>query len=156
MNTIQKILAESTRRRLKQAALERAAALPQGRLTKWINGQGEPTASQIWRIAQVLGVPVDYLLDDAQVEPQTPTLTPDEQAVIRLLRALGLGGDEALRRLVVSTTVDSADAATPPVPQFRPGDEVPFRYAHEAPGPGRTQSERESHGSRRGQDRKSG
>lgn len=65
-----------------QGALERQAALPENRISKW-RDVGEPTISQGLRIAKVLGIPLDYLADDTQDEPPPSTeLSQDEQLAL--------------------------------------------------------------------------
>jgi transcriptional regulator with XRE-family HTH domain len=77
MRILEKILESARRKGVGQLALERAADLPKNRISKWKDGVGEPTAAQALRIARVLGVPVEYLADDAMDEPPAPDVPQD-------------------------------------------------------------------------------
>lgn len=101
--TIDRMVAKITdlirRRGMTQEAFERATALPRNRVSKWVSGQGEPTARQLWRIAQALGTTLEYLLDDSALESELAPRT-DMELAYALVRKLG--GDEAIRRLTRS------------------------------------------------------
>lgn len=63
--------------------------LAANRISKWASGQGEPTGRQYLRMARVLGVPVEYLIDDEMaVPPLTPT-TEMEHRVWDVVREIG-------------------------------------------------------------------
>jgi transcriptional regulator with XRE-family HTH domain len=106
---------------LTQAALEKLVGLSENKISKW-KQKGEPRASEALRMARTLGVPVEYLIDDAMDEPGgEPGLTADERTIVDLFRVLGIGKLEAMRRLTATPAgyVESADAtireAAPPV-----------------------------------------
>jgi transcriptional regulator with XRE-family HTH domain len=61
MNMIDKILRRLEEMDMDQGELESAA----NRISKWKGGTGEPTASQAFKMARVLRLSLDYLLDDA-------------------------------------------------------------------------------------------
>lgn len=85
-----------------QGEFESLAALPQGRISKWKAGKGEPTAKQALQMARLLNVTVEFLIDPALEQPLVPeilTLEEDERAVLDLYHALDLGRREAMRRL---------------------------------------------------------
>lgn len=96
---IEKVVRMLAARGLAQNELERMAGLSANRISKWKNKQGEPTARNIYRIARALGVPVDWLCDDAAPqEPPAAVLDDREQTLLRQIRLLGV--DEAERRLL--------------------------------------------------------
>jgi transcriptional regulator with XRE-family HTH domain len=83
-----------------QAAVERAAGLPQNRIAKWRHGHGEADASQALRIARLFGVDVEWLADDNADWPPRPRISPEDQAeILQLIRTLGLSPAEAIRAL---------------------------------------------------------
>lgn len=86
-------------RGIKQAAFERAAILSENRISKWKNGQGEPSASESLRMARILGVSVEWLIDDEKAYPAPQESVEWERSVLDLIQALGLDKQEALRRL---------------------------------------------------------
>jgi transcriptional regulator with XRE-family HTH domain len=101
----------------KQNAFEKAAVLAENRLSKWKDGQGEPTLRQASRMARLLGVPLEYLADDELEDPPAgPGLTDDERAILDLYRALGLDRAEGLRRLATPSAPGGQMAAGPARP----------------------------------------
>jgi transcriptional regulator with XRE-family HTH domain len=82
---------------LDQGGLEVAARLPQGRISKWKAGKGEPTAAQALRIARVLRVGVEYLVDDDLTEV-VPAISEEDQRILDLAHELGF--KRAQRRLL--------------------------------------------------------
>lgn len=97
-----------------QSALEKAAMLSPNRISKWKGGQGEPTARQALRMAQLLELPVAYLIDDDQAQPEATPLNDLEREIWRMVRMLG--GDEAYRRLI-QAPVDMTPHMLPPPPR---------------------------------------
>lgn len=116
-------------RGLTQTAVETAAHLSANRISKWAGGQGEPTARQALRLAQIFGVPVAYLIDDSldDLPEPPPPLSDDERAVLELFQALELGRKEALRRLASPVV---SDAAGPPRSPAEPPAPEPTRPPH--------------------------
>lgn len=98
MNVLEKILAAARREGMNQAAFERWAGLPQGRVSKWRGGQSEPTWAQIVGWAREFGLSLDFLADDDLDSPPPPEITDEERAVLRMVRRIGV--DEAERRLL--------------------------------------------------------
>lgn len=47
---------------ISQATLAKAVGYTQRAVSKWVNGQAEPTATAIFRCAKYFGVSSDYLL----------------------------------------------------------------------------------------------
>lgn len=85
---------------MSQAALERSALLSANRISKWKDEKGEPTGRQALRIARLLDVPVEYLLDDDMEEPPAlERLSPAEERAVEMVRALGLGVQDVIRGL---------------------------------------------------------
>lgn len=82
-----------------QGAVESAAGLPAGRISRWAKGTGEPKASQVVRLAKCLHVDVRYLLDDS-IDKPIPDLNDVESRIIWLSRQIGY--DTAIRRLTVA------------------------------------------------------
>lgn len=129
VSKIRKLIEE---RGLTQGAVETAAHLPANRISKWAGGQGEPTARQALRLAQILGVPVGYLIDDAidALPEPPPALSEDEQAVLELFQALELNRKEALRRLASPVPPKADEGETKPrkvpgsVREFTQGDDA--------------------------------
>lgn len=116
-------------RGIKQAAFERSVMLSENRISKWKNGQGEPSATEALRMARSLQVPVEWLIDDARDEPAPTEFGEWERSVIALIDALGLEKQEVLRRL----------ATAPPVPARRVDDPEPLsdeQLARRFPPPG--------------------
>lgn len=67
---------------------------------RWCSGESVPSADGVFRIARYLGLTADYLLDDELDEPPAPDVTPDERAVLQIVRELGVA--EARRRLLLA------------------------------------------------------
>lgn len=107
---IEKIVETIEARGFKQAQVERSCGLSTNKISKWKNKEGEPTASQIFRIAAYLDVPVRFLVDDSVASPD-PEISHDEMVIVELVRALALPREEAMRRLV--------NAKNPPATQGR-------------------------------------
>jgi transcriptional regulator with XRE-family HTH domain len=100
MRTAEKIQNWVKKRGLTQDAFERMVGLPQGRISKWLNGPGEPTGKQIFRIARALDLSMDYLLDEAVTEPApSANLNDAERTLIKIVRIMDGGAVEAIRRI---------------------------------------------------------
>lgn len=118
-------------RGISQTAFERTAILSANRISKWKNGQGEPSASEALRIARALGVSVEWLIDDGKDYPAPPESVEWERSVLDLIQALGLDKQEALRRLagVISPpgapVILTGQAAREAIAASEPTDEVP-------------------------------
>jgi transcriptional regulator with XRE-family HTH domain len=100
MNLAEKL--ERLRRRagLSQGELAASVGTYQSRISEWELAKGGPNLAQALRLARLLGVPLDYLADDAQDEPPPASaLSEDERYVLRTLRALGLDAESAIRGL---------------------------------------------------------
>ena len=83
---------------LSQVEFEPLAGLPKGRVSKWLSGQGEPTARQALRMAKALGVTLDYLVDDDLSTPPGRGGTEAERQLRAVIQKFG--AERVLWRLV--------------------------------------------------------
>lgn len=81
------------------------------RISKWKRGEGRPYLDQVMGIAEGLGVSLDYLLaddmpwlDDAAKTGVGPEVSRETYAVMKVVRAMGLSTEEAIRRLATRTS----------------------------------------------------
>ena len=112
MEIIDRILEIAESKGLKQQELESLCALAKGRVSKWKDGSGEPTATQIARIADALHVPVRTLIDGRE-EPAN--LTPEQRHILTMVESLDY--QEAVHRLMRGLETQKAQ----PTPKDRPG-----------------------------------
>lgn len=102
--------------------------MPASRISKWLAGQGEPTARQALRLARMFEVPIEWFLDDERDFPvpdsatEVDMLSKDEQHLIWVMRSLGV--DEAKTRLL-----------GPPRVEQRPDLNSPGSQTHWIAGP---------------------
>jgi transcriptional regulator with XRE-family HTH domain len=115
MTMLEKIDLVLRRKGLSQAALERIALLPAGRISKWKDQKGEPTVRQALRIAHALDVPIPWLVDDGMDEPPPVSAMPSaaEQLAQRMVRAGDLTEDEVILALSSAIAARSIHAGTP-------------------------------------------
>ena len=62
-------------------------------IQRWIDGEMSPRVSEIARIAEVFGVPVGYLVDDEQDEPEDKKgsgLSVEEEVILGQIRRKGI------------------------------------------------------------------
>lgn len=71
-----------------------------------VAGPATPRLDVALRLARLLGVPLEYLADDAQDEPRAVGLSRDEEVVLDMARTLGDYG-EAKRRLMAAASAAS-------------------------------------------------
>lgn len=114
MEIIARILEIAAAQGHTQQELERICALAQGRVSRWKEGKGEPTGTQLARIADTLRVPVRTLIDGAE---DRPSLTAEQERILELVDVIGY--QDALRRLM-----QPIDAKKPPAATRRPEAEV--------------------------------
>ncbi len=114
---LEKILATMKARGVRQDALERMCGLSENRISKWKNNQGEPTAKQLLRIADVLGLPMRYLADDSM---DRPDLELDEVQRRILWLAEQVGYDVAVKRLANAPETQKAPAPVEGTEAVRP------------------------------------
>ena len=87
-----------------QGELESMAGLSFGRISKWKAGTGEPTAAQALRMARVLNVPLEWLVDDSAGEEIPPPMPYDRISEQRdVLKYLDDLGYEEMRRRILMT-----------------------------------------------------
>jgi transcriptional regulator with XRE-family HTH domain len=93
------------------AFLEDAAGTHASTVSRWKRGEGVMSLEQAAGIARALGVSVDYLLGGEEAGARVGGLLTEEQKhILALVEALGLDGNEAMRRLAVSTVYRIGDA----------------------------------------------
>lgn len=76
-------------------------------LVRRMRAGDDPRLSVLRCVAELYGVPVTYLADDAETDPGAPAMRPneDERAILRLARLLG--PDRALLRLADPPTFET-------------------------------------------------
>ena len=84
---------------LRFADLGRATGMSSARMTQLRQGVGKVSTHELLSSARFLGVTVDYLIDPPVSEPQ-PKPSPSEEAVLEMIRTLGIA--EAKRRLLLA------------------------------------------------------
>ncbi|CEF48286.1 unnamed protein product [uncultured bacterium] len=101
----------------RQGEYERRLGLPATTISKWksVDQVKVPRLDYAWLLADLLGVPLDYLADDRQDRPPGPALTEEERDVLKAARRLGY--DEAMNRLLGKSAPAPAPA---PAPAIRP------------------------------------
>lgn len=72
-----------------------------GTMSNWCSGRSLPRLDEALKVAQVLGVTVDFLADDSQEKPAAPPLAQVDEKDVELLRiAKLLGHERALGRML--------------------------------------------------------
>jgi transcriptional regulator with XRE-family HTH domain len=84
---------------------------------RWREGKIEPRRDELARTAQMMGVPIGWLADDAQDELLAPD--PEREFVAKLVDAIGVS--EAKRRLLAPQATLNADPPMVPLPPKPPG-----------------------------------
>ena len=84
-----------------QGEVETAVDLPQGRISKWSGGQGEPTLGQGLKLARWFGVQLEWLADDELDELPPEQESGDLRTIVAIIGVMG--AREALRRLLLMT-----------------------------------------------------
>ena len=118
MGIIEKLEILIQERGFTQGEVERLAGLAASRISKWKDGRGEPTARQALRLARLLDVPMEYLVDDLAEGPaQQPHLTDAELRAVEITRALGLSVGQVIVGLhhAAGHPAPGADAADPQI-----------------------------------------
>jgi transcriptional regulator with XRE-family HTH domain len=84
-----------------QAAVAAEIGTSQSQVSKWKKEKLQPDLEMLPRLAEAMGLSVAYLIDDRidDDRPETAAYSFDEKAVIQLMRALKIDGQEAMRRL---------------------------------------------------------
>lgn len=107
MNWVKRALAVAERRGKNRSDLARVLGKNRGYLGKIEKGVSRPLLEDVLKIAEVLGVSMDYLLtedmpwlDPSEKEGVSGELDRGSDAILRLVSALGISSEEAMRRLV--------------------------------------------------------
>jgi transcriptional regulator with XRE-family HTH domain len=99
---VEKLIRLIKMRGYSQDAFERLTVLPRNRISKWVRGQGEPSARQLWRMAKALHVTIEFLLDDEIDGVEAPR--NDLELAFAMVRRLG--PEVAIRRLMLDERQD--------------------------------------------------
>lgn len=83
-------------RKTSQDKVGKAVDKPQSTVNNWVQGISEPSLSVAGKLAEFLGVSLDYLYNDSITELPSPP-TEEDIVIGRLLRSMTK--DEAIRRL---------------------------------------------------------
>jgi transcriptional regulator with XRE-family HTH domain len=86
-----------TERKINQKTLSTLAGVAQGTISKYLNGQ-EPKSAELFRMAQVLGVTMDYLYSGRN-KPEGVGLNPRAEIAEDKLRAVKSGLQALLSEL---------------------------------------------------------
>lgn len=108
-----KLAKHRAERRMSQAELAGLVGLQDSRISRWENGDGNPSMAQGLRLARALGVSYDYLADDALDEP--PGLSELQVEVLKAAERVGY--DRALSRIMAGP-----EPETPPGRETHGGD----------------------------------
>lgn len=96
------------RRLTNQRELADLARVSKSSLNRWLQGGYWPSVLEAARLAQVLEVPLDWLVSDDEIEKPPLSTVPKNAAVLKLIQALELDEDEALRRLATPLATGEA------------------------------------------------
>lgn len=109
-------------RGLDQSALAERVGLSKSSMSRILSGVQEPKLRLAHELARVLGVTLDYLVDDSlELEPsgQLVLLNDDEVAILKMVRRLG--HDTSIDRLLaVATPMPGSRLPSPPSPPNGP------------------------------------
>lgn len=88
MRMVDKIKAALESKGWTQSAFEKLALLSENKISKWKDDKGRPTAQEALRMARLLEISVEYLIDDDQEEPPrpAPVLSEREAAILAIVR----------------------------------------------------------------------
>jgi transcriptional regulator with XRE-family HTH domain len=116
---IERLVTLLRRRDSTQEQFESMCGLSRNRISKWVMGQGEPKARELWRMARELNVPIEHFLDESATltkdqPPPDPTpdrSPPDEDIALAYALVRKLGPERAICRLML----DDRDRAAHPI-----------------------------------------
>lgn len=88
---------------LDQAVLAEAVGLSRSSISRILSGAQEPKLGVAWKLARLLGVPLDYLADEESDEEAERSgalvrVSEDEQTILKVVRRLGV--EESMNRLL--------------------------------------------------------
>ena len=92
-------------------------------MNNWWSGKTKPDIVSALKMAKALDVPLEWMIDESANFPPPADASPQETAVIKLIRALQIDEDEALRRLA---TPSLGGSGWPPV-RVTSGDVPPAK-----------------------------
>lgn len=81
--------------KITQVQLAKTLSVSQGTIANWENGLREPDLTTVQKIAEVLNVSVDYLLDTTDLGQRSPQKVTDEDIKFALFRGEEGISDEA-------------------------------------------------------------
>jgi transcriptional regulator with XRE-family HTH domain len=99
MAAAQKLIRMMEQRGTTQGEVETAVGLPQGRISKWSAGLGEPSLAQGLHLARWFGVLLESLADDELDELTAEDARGDIRIITSIIGVMGTR--EALRRLLL-------------------------------------------------------
>jgi transcriptional regulator with XRE-family HTH domain len=99
VKTFEKVLKHLADRGQTQRWLARRLGVDDKRISNWSKGIGEPTGSQLWRIAEEMGLSIEYLANPEATKPPDLPITRDQRQILDLVRALKLDLDTVLQRI---------------------------------------------------------
>lgn len=87
-----------------QSEIALTMGVQNSRISEWKSGPKKPTVAQILKLAKLLNVPVEYLIDDSMDEPPAPPtpqrkLTDGELSVLEAYHDSGLSARQAIKRI---------------------------------------------------------
>jgi transcriptional regulator with XRE-family HTH domain len=103
---LQKLLDD---RNLSQEITGKMVGYSQGLVSRWCRGKNTPDIFQGRDLARLLGVSLDYLVDDSLDDPPEPEFTHDERHIIEVIRAMGLNKMRILRLLIGADSISSPE-----------------------------------------------
>lgn len=98
-----KVLMRAQRYSQSQVAVKLGVSQPQ--VSTWVTGKSRPDVRETLVLARLLGVPMEYLVDDAMetVDAESPEQVRE---ILKLVRYVG-GFDVAVARLTLAPTVEA-------------------------------------------------
>lgn len=91
-----------------QSELSRKTGIPQSAISQMASGRRRPYLDQAFALARAMGVPLEYLADDAMDTPPVVEISEDERFLVGLIRDMGIDRATAVKRLTESPTVTSS------------------------------------------------
>lgn len=96
-----------------QSVLAKRLRVSSATVNAWWNGESKPSWSAAWKLAQNLGVSLDFLADDRlEQPPRALKLTDGERSLLRLARKMGV--ENALETLVEAMIAGAKDVTVAP------------------------------------------
>lgn len=96
---VSKIRALAYEKRMTIAAVERAAGISNGSISKWDNHA--PKADSLRKVAEVLGTTSDFLLSDDELPPETKKApVPEDEGLDRISEIWNALGEEEREKLL--------------------------------------------------------